>query len=164
MIGTGKDDVDPEKMTSAELQAHFTQLLAGHAHDMDTHLCYVYSKLSDAMVKIDCLEESFNAKLDAKFWEVWAWLPQPGVPAPCAHRVPLTAPPVGTVTTATAATDAATHVGCADDEGEDELEDENMLHDEEVQQPAPGVHSNTTTTLIHLHHRYVIMIVWQSRN
>jgi hypothetical protein len=35
MTGTMKDDVDPEKMTNAELHADFTQLLVGHAHDMD---------------------------------------------------------------------------------------------------------------------------------
>jgi hypothetical protein len=61
-----KDDVDPEKMTS-KLHAHFTQLLVGHAHDVDTRLGDVDSKLSDVMEKIDGLEEAFNAKLDAKF-------------------------------------------------------------------------------------------------
>jgi hypothetical protein len=35
----------------------------------------VDSKLSDAMEKIDGLEAAFNAKLDAKFQEVLAWLP-----------------------------------------------------------------------------------------
>jgi hypothetical protein len=38
MTGTAKDDVDLEKMTSAELHAHFTKLLVGHAHDVDSQL------------------------------------------------------------------------------------------------------------------------------
>jgi hypothetical protein len=67
MIGTTKEDVDPEKMTSAKLHAHFTQLLAGHAHDVDTSLGDFDSKLSDAMEKIDGLEEAFKTKINAKF-------------------------------------------------------------------------------------------------
>jgi hypothetical protein len=70
-----KDDVDPEKMTSAELYAHFTRLLVGRAQDVDTRLGDVDSKLSDAMEKIAGLEACFNAKLDAKFQEVLAHLP-----------------------------------------------------------------------------------------
>jgi hypothetical protein len=67
ITGTTKDDVDLEKMTSAELHAHFTQLLVGHAHNVDTRLGDVDSKLFDVMEKIVGLDESFNAKLDAKF-------------------------------------------------------------------------------------------------
>jgi hypothetical protein len=67
MTGTVKDDVDPEKMTGAELHAHFTRLLVGRAQDVDTCLGDVDSKLSDVMDKIAGLEASFNAKLDAKF-------------------------------------------------------------------------------------------------
>jgi hypothetical protein len=67
MTGTTKDDVDLEKMTSAELHAHFTQLLVGYAHNVDTRLGDVDSKLFDVMEKIVGLDESFNAKLDAKF-------------------------------------------------------------------------------------------------
>jgi hypothetical protein len=36
MTGSTKDDVDPEKMTTAELHAHFTRLLVGRAQDVDT--------------------------------------------------------------------------------------------------------------------------------
>jgi hypothetical protein len=43
-------------------------------------------------------------------------------------------PPAGTITAATAVTDATTHEGYTDDEGEEE----NMLDGEEVQQPPPG--------------------------
>jgi hypothetical protein len=90
MTGTTTDDVDLEKMTSAELHADFTQLLVGHAHDVDTCLADVDSKLSDMMNKIDGLEVAFNAKLDAKFQEVLARLPpQPGVHAPRARCIPL---------------------------------------------------------------------------
>jgi hypothetical protein len=75
MTGTTKEDVDLEKITNAELHAHFTQLLVRRAHDVDTRLGDVDSKLSDAMEKIDALEEAFNAKLYAKLQEVLAWLP-----------------------------------------------------------------------------------------
>jgi hypothetical protein len=126
-------------MTSADLHAHFTQLLVGHAHDVDTRLGDVDSKLSDAMEKIDGLEEAFNAKLDAKFQDVLARLPpQPGVYTPRVCCVPLASPPPGTVTVVVAATEAATHDGYAADEGEDKFEDENELDEEEVQQPSPG--------------------------
>jgi hypothetical protein len=67
MTGTAKDDVDPKKMTSAEWHAHFTRLLVGRAHDVDTRLGDVDSKLPNVMEKIVGLKESFNAKLDTKF-------------------------------------------------------------------------------------------------
>ena len=67
MTGTTKDDVDPEKMTNAELHAHFTRLLVGRAQDVDTRLGDVDSKLSDVMDKIAGLEASLNTKLDARF-------------------------------------------------------------------------------------------------
>jgi hypothetical protein len=141
MIGTAKDDVDPEKMTSAELHAHFTRLLVGRAQDVDTRLGDVDSKLSNAMDKIAGLETYFNAKLDAKFQEVLAHLPpqlQPGISAPRAHRVPLIPPSAGTVKAAAAATEAATQDGYAADEGENEFKDGNELEEDEVLQPAPG--------------------------
>jgi hypothetical protein len=136
-----KEDVDMEKITNGELHAHFTQLLVGHAHDMDTRLGDVDSKLSDAMEKIDDLEASFNARIDAKFQEFLTRLPpqpQPGVHVPCAHRIPLAPPPAGTVTAMTAATEATTQDGYAADEGEDVFEVENKLEEGEVQQPALG--------------------------
>jgi hypothetical protein len=132
MTGTTKDD-DLEKMTSAELHAHFTRLLVGRAQDVDTRLGDVDSKLSDAMDKIAGLEASFNTKLDAKFQEVLARFPpqpQPGVHAPRARRVPLIPPSVGTVTAVAAvvaATEAATQDGYATDEGGNEFEDENEV-------------------------------------
>jgi hypothetical protein len=135
MTGTTKDDVDPEKMTNAELHAHFTQLLVGHAHDVDTCLGDVDSKLSDAMEKIDGLEEAFSAKLHAKFQKVLAWLPpqpQSGVHVSRARCVPLAPPPAGAVTAA-----VATQYGYAAYEGENNFEDENKLEEGEVQQHAP---------------------------
>jgi hypothetical protein len=136
-----KEDVDLEKITNAELHAQFTQLLVGHAHDMDTRLGDVDSKLSDAMEKIDGLEAAFNAKLDVKFQEVLSPLPpqpQPGVHAPRARRVPLVLPPAGTVTAEADAMEAATQDGYAADEGKNEFKDENELEEDKVQQRAPG--------------------------
>jgi hypothetical protein len=126
MTGTTTDDVDPEKMTSAELHAHFTRLLVGRAQDVDTRLGDV------------------DSKLDAKFQEVLARLPpqpQPAIHAPRDHRVPLIPRSVGIVTVAAvaaAATEVATQDGYVADEGEHEFEDENELEEDEVQQPAPG--------------------------
>jgi hypothetical protein len=123
MTGTTKDDVDPEKMTSAELHAHFTRLLVGRAQDVETRLGDVDSKLSDAMDKIAGLEASFNTKLDARFREILARLPpqpQPGIHVPRTRRVPLVPPSAGTVTAAAAvaaATEAATQDGYAADKG-----------------------------------------------
>jgi hypothetical protein len=132
-------DVDPEKTTNAEFHAHFTKMLVGRTHDMDTRLGDVDSKLSDAMEKIDGLEEAFNAKLNTKFQEVLAQLPpQPGIHAPRVLRVPIIPPPVGTVTAAAVVMEAATQDGYAADKGEDEFEDENKLEEGEFQQHAPG--------------------------
>jgi hypothetical protein len=60
MAGTAADVVDSEKMTSAELHAHFTQLLVERAHDVDSRLGDVDSKLTNAMEKIHGLEEAFK--------------------------------------------------------------------------------------------------------
>jgi hypothetical protein len=137
MPGTAKDDVDPEKMTSAELHAHFTRLLVGHAQYVDTCLGDVDSKLSDAMDKIASLEASFNVK----FQEVVACLPpqpQSGIHAPRAHRVPLVPPSAGTIIAMAAEKEASTQDGYAANKGENEFEDENKLEEYEVLQPAPG--------------------------
>jgi hypothetical protein len=136
MTGTTKEDVDLEKMKNAELHAHFTQLLVGRAHDVDTRLGDVDSKHFDAMEKFDGLEAAFNAKIDAKFQKVLARLPpqpQPGVHVPRARRGPLAPPTAGTVIVATAATEVATQDGYNADEGEDEFEDKYKLEEGEVQ-------------------------------
>jgi hypothetical protein len=98
MTGTTKEDVDPEKMTNAELHAHFTELLVGRAHDVDTRLGDVDSKLSDTMEKIDGLEVAFLdilARLPPQ--------PQLGVHVPRARCIPLRPPRIGTVTAVVAA-------------------------------------------------------------
>jgi hypothetical protein len=78
MTGTTKEDVDPEKMMNAELHAHFTQMLVGSAHDVDTRLGNVDPKLSDAMEQIDGLKESFQRQARGHSWLP----PQPGVHVP----------------------------------------------------------------------------------
>jgi hypothetical protein len=159
MIGTAKDDVDLEKMTSAELHAHFTRLLVGLAQDVDTCFGDVDSKLFDAMEKIGGLEASFNAKLDAKFQEVLARLPpqpQSGVHAPHARHVPLV-PPSGTVIAAAAAMEATTQDGYAADEGRTSLKMKTSLRRTKSYNLHLAIHGNTTATIVHFHDRYVIM-------
>jgi hypothetical protein len=166
MTGTTKDDVDPEKMTSAEVHAHFTLLLVGHAQDVDTRLGDVDSKLSDAIDKIAGLEASFNTKLDAKFQEVLARLPpqpQPGVHVPHARRVPLVPPSAGTVTAvaaAAAATEGATQDGYAANEGKTSSKMKTSSRRTRSNNLHLAVRGNTTATLIHLRVRYVMMNMW----
>jgi hypothetical protein len=74
-------DADPEKMTNKEMHAHFTQLLVGHAHDADTRIENIDSKLANTMENIDGLETSFNSKLDAVLARLAAPAPAPP-PAP----------------------------------------------------------------------------------
>jgi hypothetical protein len=87
------------------------------------------------MEKIDGLKAAFNAKLDAKFQEVLAWLPpqpQPGIHMPRARRIPLAPLPAGTIIAMAAATEAATQDGYVADEWEDKFEEENGLEEGEV--------------------------------
>jgi hypothetical protein len=74
MTGSDKErpSIDPEKMTNAELHAHFSKLLVGHAQDVDT-------QLAAAMDKITRLEDTFNNKLDAKFQDLLSRLPAPAL-------------------------------------------------------------------------------------
>ncbi|KAK1626467.1 hypothetical protein QYE76_000782 [Lolium multiflorum] len=131
--------VDPAKMTSEELHAHFTHLLGGHATDVDARLADVDAKLTDALDKMDGLEAAFNSKLDAKFQELLTRLPQPRDNVRRrARRVPRAEVPAGTAPAAAAAPEAASDEGYDDYGGEEELVDENVLDGEEVEQPAPG--------------------------
>ncbi|KAK1665171.1 hypothetical protein QYE76_053330 [Lolium multiflorum] len=130
--GIVTDVVYPDKMTSVGLHAHFTQILVGRAHDVDLRLGDVDSKLTDAMEKIEGLEESFKTKLDAKFQEVLARLPQPRGNARRARRVPRAYLPVGTAAAALAVPEAATDEGYDNYGGDDKLVDENFLDDKEV--------------------------------
>jgi hypothetical protein len=108
------------------------------AHDVNSCLGDVDSKLTDAMEKIEGLKEAFNTKLDAKFQEFLARLPQPRGNARRARRVPRAIIPAGVAAVALAAPEAASDEGYEDYEGEDEMADENMLDGEEIQQPPPG--------------------------
>ncbi|KAK1649222.1 hypothetical protein QYE76_067027 [Lolium multiflorum] len=136
---TESANVDPDKMTNAEMHAHFTHLLGGHATDVDGRLGDVDAKLTDALDKIDGLEAAFNSKLDAKFQEFLTRLPQPRDNVRRrARRVPRAEVPAGTAPAAAAAPDAPSDEGYEDyGEYEDEQVDENVL-DGEVEQPAPG--------------------------
>ncbi|KAK1648970.1 hypothetical protein QYE76_066775 [Lolium multiflorum] len=127
-------------MTSEELHAHFTHLLGGHARDTEARIGDVDAKLTDALDKLDGLEAAFNTKLDAKFQELLTRLPPPRANVQRrARRVPRADVPAGTAAAAAAAHDAPSDEGYEDYGGnEDEQVDENMLDDEEVQQPAPG--------------------------
>ncbi|KAK1641612.1 hypothetical protein QYE76_059417, partial [Lolium multiflorum] len=127
-------------MTNAEMHAHFLHLLTGHATDVDGRLGDVDAKLTDALDKIDGLEAAFNSKLDAKFQELLTRLPPPRANVQRrARRVPRADVPAGTAPAEAAAHDAPSDEGYEDYGGnEDEQVDENMLDDEEVQQPAPG--------------------------
>ncbi|KAK1602085.1 hypothetical protein QYE76_017128 [Lolium multiflorum] len=127
-------------MTSEELHAHFTHLLGGHARDTEARIGDVDAKLTDALDKLDGLEAAFNTKLDAKFQELLTRLPPPRANVQRrARRVPRADVPAGTAAAAAAAHDAPSDEGYEDYGGnEDEQVDENVLDDEEVQQPAPG--------------------------
>ncbi|KAK1664082.1 hypothetical protein QYE76_052241 [Lolium multiflorum] len=67
------------------MHAHFTHLLGGHAHDVDARLGDVDAKLTDALDKMDGLEEAFSSKLDAKFQELLTRLPTSRQRANAAH-------------------------------------------------------------------------------
>ncbi|KAK1607479.1 hypothetical protein QYE76_031152 [Lolium multiflorum] len=127
-------------MTNAEMHAHFLHLLGGHTTDVDGRLGDVDAKLTDALDKIEGLEAAFNSKLDAKFQELLTRLPPPRANVQRrARRVPRADVPAGTAPAAAAAHDAPSDEGYEDYGGnEDEQVDENVLDDEEVQQPAPG--------------------------
>ncbi|KAK1649006.1 hypothetical protein QYE76_066811 [Lolium multiflorum] len=132
--------VDPAKMTSEELHAHFTHLLGGHARDTEARIGDVDAKLTDALDKLDGLEAAFNSKLDAKFQELLTRLPPPHDNVRRrARRVPRADVPAGTAPAAAAAHDAPSDEGYEDYEGDaDEQVEENVLDGEEVEQPAPG--------------------------
>ncbi|KAK1611076.1 hypothetical protein QYE76_034749 [Lolium multiflorum] len=119
-------------MTSAELHAHFTHLLGEHAHGVDARLGDVDSKLTNALEKIDCLEEAFNSKLDTKFQEILTRLPQPRNNVRHTRRIPREDLPAGTAAAAPSTPETTTDKGYDDYGGDDELVDENVLDGEEV--------------------------------
>src|SRR3954470_24152483 len=135
---------NPATMTNEELHAHFSELLVSRAEDVDTRLGEFDTKLTNAMDKIDGLEKSFNAKLDARFKEILNRLPAPA-PVPGARRIPITGRTAGsaaaTPQAATAAADAPQTSAAAaaailgTDEGYYYDPDDDDLFDEEVEQP-----------------------------
>ena len=109
---------NPATMTNEELHAHFSELLVGRAEDVDAQLGEFDTKITNAMVTIDGLEKSFNAKLDVRFKEILNRLPAPA-PTHSARRVPITG---RTASSAAAAPQPAStsdfHRGCCCDIGD----------------------------------------------
>src|SRR3954462_11904325 len=85
MTDTSKN---PATMTNEELHAHFSELLVSRAEDVDTRLGEFDAKLTNAVDKIDGLEKSFNAKLDARFKEILDRFPAPAPAATHGARLP----------------------------------------------------------------------------
>ena len=65
-------DEEWEKMTNKELPTKFAKLVLDNTQDMD-------KRLGGALDKITGLEQAFDTKLDSKFNELLARLPQPHV-------------------------------------------------------------------------------------
>src|SRR3954465_5025716 len=95
---------NPATMTNEELHAHFSELLVSRAEDVDTRLGEFDAKLTNVVDKIDGLEKSFNAKLDARFKEILNRFPAPA-PTHGARRIPVMGRTTGS---AAAAPQAAT--------------------------------------------------------
>src|SRR3954462_10670725 len=142
MTDTSKN---PATMTNEELHAHFSELLVSRAEDVDTRLGEFDAKLTNAVDKIDGLEKSFNAKLDARFKELLNRLPAPAsAPTHGARRIPITgrtagsaaaAPPAATAAADAPQTSAATAATLGADDGYYYDPDDDDLFDEEVEQP-----------------------------
>src|SRR3954462_2373624 len=168
MTDTSKN---PATMTNKELHAHFSELLVSRAEDVDTRLGEFDAKLTNAIDKIDGLEKSFNAKLDARFKEI---LNRLHAPAPAAthgaRRIPITGRTAGSAAAApqaaTAAADAPQTSAAAaaatlgtDDGYYYDPDDDDLFHKEVEQPPHPASRPRITTTM--LDHRYVMMIMLQ---
>src|SRR3954467_9586853 len=164
---------NPATMTNEELHAHFSELLASRAEDVETRLGEFDAKLTNAVDKIDGLEKSFNAKLDARFKEIFNRLPAPA-PAHGARRIPVTGRTAGSVAAApqvaTTAADAPQTFAAAaaatlgTDDGYYYDPDDDDLFDEEVEQPAQVPAAVPDITTATFDHRYVMMIMLQSLN
>ena len=88
MAGSQPDEIDWENMMNKELHDKFQQMTSGQVED-------VLNRFEEAMEKIDGIEKAFETKLDNKFNELLARLPQPPAAAPVAplqqqqqHRLP----------------------------------------------------------------------------
>ena len=77
MAGSQADETDWENMTNKWLHDKFQQMMSGQVQD-------VLNRFEEAMEKIDGIEKMFERKLDNKFNELLARLPQPPPAAPVA--------------------------------------------------------------------------------
>ena len=75
MAGPQADEIDWENMTKKELHDKFQQMLSQQVED-------VMATFGKALERIDDIEKTIDTKLDAKFDEVLARLPQPPPTAP----------------------------------------------------------------------------------
>ena len=78
MAGPQADEIDWENITKKELHDKFQQMLSQQVED-------VMASFGKAVERIDNVEKTIDTKLDAKFDEVLARLPQP----PPASTTPL---------------------------------------------------------------------------
>ena len=91
MAGPRADEIDWENMTKKELHDKFQQMLSQQVED-------IMATSGKPLERIDDVEKTIDTKLDAKFDEVLACLPQPPPAAPVAplhqqqqqqqHRLP----------------------------------------------------------------------------
>src|SRR3989337_2495787 len=75
MAGSQADEIDWENMTKKELHDKFQQMLGQQVED-------VMASFGKALERIDDIEKTIDTKLDAKFDEVLARLPQPSAASP----------------------------------------------------------------------------------
>ena len=76
-IESQANEIDWENLTNKELHDKFQQMMSGQVED-------VLNRFKEAMKKIDGIEKAFETKLDNKFNELLACLPQPPPAAPIA--------------------------------------------------------------------------------
>ena len=77
MPGSQADENDWENLSYKDLHDKFQQMMSGQVHD-------VINRFEEAMDKISGFEKMFETKLDNKFNELLARLPQPPPAAPAA--------------------------------------------------------------------------------
>ena len=75
MAGSQADETNWENMTNKQLHDKFQQMMSGQVQDM-------LNRFEEAMEKIDGIEKTFETKLDNKFNELLARIPQPPPAAP----------------------------------------------------------------------------------
>ena len=143
MAGSQADETDWENMTNKQLHDKFQRMMSGQVQD-------VLNRFEEAMEKIDGIEKAFETKLDNKFNELLARLPQPPPAAPIAPRLPnqvgrAQRVPIETgqnsgvaAPTVDASLAPATVAAEKDDDYAGDYEDEVDQNQNKVQPPAPG--------------------------